>query len=183
MTTVQDIIWNLCCIIRFFRLLIWYARIFLVAILSPKAKMAARLLVSGSQLAIYKHRISHKKEPRPTFIPAFRFLWILLSRYRSSWCFGAHLIQPATVLKWRRQGFRFYWRWKSRKRGRPKVDAEMRRHIKQTSTENRLWTAERIHDVASGSRLVKTRWSITLHEFFILQRAVNTAHLDHYTPT
>jgi putative transposase len=55
-------------------------------------------------------------------------------------------MQPATVLKWHRQGFRLYWRWKSRKRGRPKVDADMRKLIKQLSVENRLWSAERIHD-------------------------------------
>ena len=55
-------------------------------------------------------------------------------------------MQPATVLKWHQQGFKLYWRWKSRKRGRPQVNADMRKLIKQLSTENRIWTAERIHD-------------------------------------
>jgi transposase InsO family protein len=112
----------------------------------PESCLAARLLASESQLAIYNHRISQKKEPRPRFNSAFRFLWALLSQYWSGWRSAAHLMQPATVLKWHRQGFRLFWRWKSRKRGRPKVDADMRKLIKQLSTENRLWTAERIHD-------------------------------------
>ena len=55
-------------------------------------------------------------------------------------------MQPATVVKWHRQGFRLFWRWKSRKRGRPPVDKEMRLLIRQLSSENRLWTAVRIHD-------------------------------------
>ena len=32
------------------------------------------------------------------------------------------IVQPDTVLRWHRSGFRLYWRWKSRSRGgRPKV--------------------------------------------------------------
>ncbi|MHC4944427.1 MAG: transposase [Planctomycetota bacterium] len=131
---------------EFSRQLFGYIRFFIIALLSPRAKLAARLLASESQLAIYTHRISQKKEPRPSFSPAFRFLWATLSRYWSGWRSAAHLMQPATVLKWHRQGFRLYWRWKFRKRGRPKVDADMRKLIKQLSTENRLWSAERIHD-------------------------------------
>jgi hypothetical protein len=146
MKKIQDIIWHLYGAFLFIRQVIGYSLFFIVALLSPRAKLAARLLAAESQLAIYNHRISQKKEPRPSFSPAFRFLWAMLTRYWSGWRSAAHLMQPATVLKWHRQGFRLYWRWKSRKRGRPTVDADMRKLIKQLSTENRLWSAERIHD-------------------------------------
>ena len=37
------------------------------------------------------------------------------------------IVQPETVIRWHRTGFRCYWRWKSRSRGgRPQIDAELR---------------------------------------------------------
>ena len=108
--------------------------------------MAARLLAAESQLAVLKHRIDQKKEPRPRFSPAFRFLWALLYRFRPDWRKAAHLMQPSTVVKWHRKGFRIFWRWKSRKRGRPPIGQEMRLIIHRLSRENRLWSADRIHD-------------------------------------
>jgi len=123
-----------------------YTRIFICAILSPKAKLAARLLASESQLAIYKHRVSQKIERRPIFNPAFRFLWTLFYRYWKDWKSAAHLMQASTVVKWHRKGFKLFWKWKSRKRGRPEVDADMRKLIRQLNKENKLWSADRIHD-------------------------------------
>jgi hypothetical protein len=35
----------------------------------------------------------------------------------------AQVVQPETILRWHRAGFKTFWRWKSRKRaGRPKID-------------------------------------------------------------
>jgi hypothetical protein len=33
--------------------------------------------------------------------------------------------KPETVVKWHRRGFKLYWRWQSRKRGRAKVAPEV----------------------------------------------------------
>src|SRR5438876_1263690 len=56
------------------------------------------------------------------------------------------VVQPATILRWHRCGFRAYWRWKSRGRpGRPRVSRELRELIQRTSKENSLWGAPRIH--------------------------------------
>ena len=56
------------------------------------------------------------------------------------------VVQPETVLRWHRAGFRAFWRWKSRKRaGRPKIDRELRDLIQRMSRENPLWGASRIH--------------------------------------
>ena len=137
---------NLTTLIWDFRFVLSYARTFIIALLSPRASLAARLLAAESQLSILKHRIADRKEPRPRFSPAFRFLWALLRRFWPDWRSSAHLMQPATVVKWHRQGFRLFWRCKSRKRGRPPVDKEMRELIRQLNRENRLWSAERIHD-------------------------------------
>ena len=56
------------------------------------------------------------------------------------------VVQPETVLRWHRAGFRSYWRWKSRRRpGRPAVSAEIRALIRAMSLANPLWGAPRIH--------------------------------------
>ena len=37
------------------------------------------------------------------------------------------IVQPETVIRWHRRGFRAYWRWKSRHvGGRPRIDSWMR---------------------------------------------------------
>ncbi len=54
------------------------------------------------------------------------------------------LVKPATVIQWHRQGFRLFWRWRSRS-GRPSVDREIRDLIRQMSSANPLWGAPRIH--------------------------------------
>jgi hypothetical protein len=54
------------------------------------------------------------------------------------------LVKPATVIQWHRQGFRRYWRWRSRS-GRPSVDREVSELIRQMNAANPLWGAPRIH--------------------------------------
>jgi hypothetical protein len=59
---------------------------------------------------------------------------------------GVTIIEPETLVRWHRAGFRRYWRWKSRSRGgRPQIDVELRTLIRQMGIENLLWGAPRIH--------------------------------------
>jgi len=75
-----------------------------------------------------------------------RFIFITLYQLFPSVLDSIHIVQPATILRWHRQGFRAYWRWKSGRRGgRPKIDVELRELIKRISKENLLWGAPRIH--------------------------------------
>jgi hypothetical protein len=58
----------------------------------------------------------------------------------------SRVVQPDTILRWHRAGFRAYWRWKSRgQSGRPKIEPELRELIRRMSKENPLWGAPRIH--------------------------------------
>ena len=58
----------------------------------------------------------------------------------------AQVVQPDTILRWHRAGFRAYWRWKSQGRpGRPRIERELRDLIRRMSKENPLWGAPRIH--------------------------------------
>jgi len=57
------------------------------------------------------------------------------------------IVKPETVLRWHRQGFRAYWRWKSwrRRGGRLRIHPEVRELIRRMSRESPRWGAPRIH--------------------------------------
>jgi hypothetical protein len=55
------------------------------------------------------------------------------------------IVEPATILRWHRAGFRTYWRWKSGRAGRPRIERELRDLIRRMNRENPLWGAPRIH--------------------------------------
>jgi hypothetical protein len=56
------------------------------------------------------------------------------------------IVRPETVIRWHWAGFRAYWHWKSRRRGRrPRVDHGLRTLIRHMSLDNPLWGAPRIH--------------------------------------
>ena len=56
------------------------------------------------------------------------------------------IVKPETVVRWHRDGFRLYWRWKSCSRGgRPRLPAEIGRLVREMSLADPLWGAPRIH--------------------------------------
>ncbi len=71
----------------------------------------------------------------------------------AEWRSAPAIVQPETVVRWHREGFRLYWRWKSKAGpvGRPRVTAELRDFIRRMARENPLWGAPRI---ASELRLL-----------------------------
>ena len=57
-------------------------------------------------------------------------------------------MQPETVIRWHRAGFKLYWKWISRKRtrvGRRPTSKELRELIFRMVAENPTWGAPRIH--------------------------------------
>jgi putative transposase len=82
---------------------------------------------------------------RPRLTNTDRAFWVLLQRSWAGWHQVLAVVQPATVIRWHRTGFRKDWRWKSRRRpGRPRVDTEIRALIRRMARAN-LWGAPRIH--------------------------------------
>ena len=108
--------------------------------LRSRRELALENLVLRQQLAVLK--LCH---PRPRLTDTDRLFWVLISRIRSGWRGALHIVQPETVVRWHRQGFRYYWRWKSRGRGRPKIGPENRALIRRMCRSNPLWGAPRIH--------------------------------------
>src|SRR5262245_33095960 len=67
--------------------------------------------------------ILDRKLPRPELKDRDRLFWVLLSQLWSNWQSVLVIVKPETVIRWHRQGFKYYWRWKSRhKPGRPLID-------------------------------------------------------------
>jgi hypothetical protein len=52
------------------------------------------------------------KRPRPRMRAVDRFFWVTLRRFWPRWKEVLVVIQPNTVVRWHRQGFRKYWTWK-----------------------------------------------------------------------
>ncbi len=115
--------------------------VFLRALLRNRAELAAENLALRQQLAILE-----QCSKRPRLRKRDRIFWAWLSRFWSNWRSVLVIVQPETVVRWHQQGFRLYWRWKSRsgKVGRPTIDAEIRKLIRRMSRENPLWGTPRI---------------------------------------
>ena len=70
----------------------------------------------------------------------------IIMKLLSNWKKNLFVVKPETVIKWHRQGFKLFWKWKSRNNsGRPKIDPRIRALIHQLAKENPLWGAPRIH--------------------------------------
>jgi putative transposase len=119
--------------------------VFIRGMLAARARLAAENLALRQQVAVLKHR-----NPRPKLRRKDRVFWVWLSRLWADWRGVLILVKPETVVRWHRQGFRLYWRWKSRagEVGRPRVAREIRELVRRMARENPLWGAPRI-----GSKL------------------------------
>ena len=56
----------------------------------------------------------------------------------NNWKSVLFIVQPATVIKWHRKGFKLYWKIKS-KIGRPPIDYKIIALIQRMSRENSTW--------------------------------------------
>jgi hypothetical protein len=109
---------------------------FLRAVFFGSAAIALENVALRHQLLILQRSVG-----RPRLARWDRVFWVWLSRVWGSWRSSLVIVQPATVLAWHRQGFRLYWRWKSKPNllGRPTLDAEIRHLIRQMARENPTW--------------------------------------------
>ena len=106
--------------------------------LRPQSTLAAENLFLRKQLAMFQER---KAKPRRPDTP-IRIALVLLSRL-FNWRDALVVVQPQTLVRWHRQGFRLFWRWKSRP-GRPPIPIDLRQLIREMAMSNPSWGEERI---------------------------------------
>ena len=111
---------------------------FLRLCLRSPASLAAENLFLRKQLALYQER--HVKPRRATNATRLTLSW--LGRW-FDWRQALTIVQPETFLRWHRQGFELFWRWKSHP-GRPPIPTELQALIRRMAHENPTWGEERI---------------------------------------
>src|SRR5216684_507282 len=106
--------------------------------LTSRARLAAENLFLRKQLALFQER--HAKPRRPD--PATRVALVLLARLLD-WRSILTVVQPDTLIRWHRQGWRLIWRRRSRL-GRPPIPADLQRLIVTMARANPTWGEERM---------------------------------------
>ncbi len=115
-----------------------------ISVVARRFRSRAVVELENHALRHQLHVLRRQRPGRPRLLTFDRLLWVLLYRLWPRCLEVMVLVKPATVVQWHRQGFRLFWRWRSRS-GRPSADREIRVLIGQLSSANPLWGAPRIH--------------------------------------
>ena len=127
---------------------------FLRVCFSGRAALLAENLALRQQLSVLG------RASRPRLHVRDRCFWIVLSQFFADWRSWLVLVKPETVIHWHRQGFRLFWRRKTRsKPGRPALPRDVQILIRRVASENPLWGVPRIraelrllgHDLAEST--------------------------------
>jgi hypothetical protein len=100
--------------------------------------LRAENLFLRRQLALYIERGAQARR-----IDAATRVSLVVLANPFDWRSALVVVQPATMIRWHRAGWRLLWRVKSR-RGRPPIPEELRALIRRMANENPLWGEERI---------------------------------------
>jgi transposase InsO family protein len=125
----------------------------MIAILRALGMFVADLFKSRSRLEaenlFLRHQLNialRRAPPRLRLHGSDRALLVWMTKLWPSLLGAAQVVQPETILRWHRAGFKAFWRWKSQNRaGRPKIDRGLRDLIQRMNRENPRWGASRIH--------------------------------------
>jgi hypothetical protein len=104
-----------------------------VLCLRSPATLATENLLLRKLLVLYQERPMTPK--RATNATRIALVWL------GRWCDWRHvlaIVQPVTFIRWHRNGFRLFWRWKSRPR-RPPLPANLRALIRLMARDNPGW--------------------------------------------
>ena len=104
----------------------------LFLLMCSRGKLAAETLFLRKQLAMYKER-----SIKPGRIDSATKLTLMNLSKLFNWKDSLAVVQPKTLIRWHREGFRMFWRWKS-KMGRPQIPEDLRSLIRQMARENPL---------------------------------------------
>src|SRR6266436_6546256 len=114
---------------------------FIRLFLTSRVALIAENLFLRKQLALFQER---KTKPRRT-TASFRLAMVVLAKF-FDWRDAMVIVKPETFVRWHRTAFRVFWRWKSRKHGRPALPKNIRELVREMARENPSWGEERIAD-------------------------------------
>ena len=101
-------------------------------------------LIAENALLRQQLIVAARSATRPSFKAHERGLMVLLAGLVRHWQSAVLLVQPQTVLRWHRHGFRIFWGWRSRhpRIATRRVAAETVELIRTMARDNRLRGAE-----------------------------------------
>jgi hypothetical protein len=105
----------------------------------PRRELVLENAVLHHQVNILRRR---SKRPRLHLIDRLKLL--IGARWLPSWRPAIVLVQPGTVLRWHRAGFRQFWRRRSRSQKTSPLAPKTIDLIRDMAAQGRLWGAERI---------------------------------------
>ena len=112
---------------------------FIRLFLSSHVALVAENLFLRKQLALFRER---ETRPRGT-TASIRLAMVALAKF-FDWRDALAIVQPETFVGWQQTAFKMFWRWKSRKPGRPPLPKNLRELIGQMARENPTWGEQRI---------------------------------------
>ena len=114
----------------------------LLLLFQSRSRLQVEILVLRQQLNVLRRTAPKRVRLRAVD----RLLFVLLYRLWPGILGSIVLLQPDTIVRWHRRGFRALWWWKSRRRlGRPGITKDTRDLIREISRANPLWGAPRVH--------------------------------------
>ena len=85
-------------------------------------------LIAKNALLRHQLILLNRQTGRPKLSPSDRLHLLLLAKITRTWRQVLMIVQPATLLRWHRKGFRLFWKWKSQRHGRPQRTQLRRSH-------------------------------------------------------
>ncbi len=102
-------------------------------------------LIAENALLRQQLIVLHRQVARPRLTTRDRVVLVLLAGRTRLWRSALLLVQPDTLLRWHRQGFRLVWRARSQSTSRgSRLAPDTVALIQEMARDNRLWGAERI---------------------------------------
>src|SRR5258705_10776694 len=110
---------------------------FVLAVLDSPFKSNSRL---EAENAVLRHQLivlQRKVRGRAQLTNNDRWFFVRMYRWFPSILKIVTIVQPETLVRWHRAGFRRYWRWKTRSRGgRPQIALELLTRVREMRREN-----------------------------------------------
>jgi len=106
-----------------------------------RSALRTRTDLALENLALRQQLAALRQQPkRPQVRFADRLFWAWLSRFWGRWREALVFVQPETVIRWHRRGFKRYWTRRSRRRGlgRPGIDRQAKELVERIATANPL---------------------------------------------
>jgi hypothetical protein len=123
------------------------------------AVRSRRELIIENAVLRHQGNVLRRRSKRPKLNLVDRLKLLIGARLLPSWRRAIAIVQPETVLRWHRAGFRLFWRRRSRPRKASPLPPETIDLIRDMAARGRLWapSASAANCSSSGSRSASER--------------------------